>query len=687
MNPLPAGVRRPWFLLAFAILAFGSAADPGTVPVAQAGPAARTGEQQARPDATRPQATYRVEVNYVEVTARVTSADGEFVVDLGRDDFELLENGRPQAISDFRLVDLATTPRADVSPAWRDAEPDVRTTAIPFDGRVYVLVLDTLHVAAERSGDVRRMARRFLEQYFVDGDMAAVVNTTGAAQPAQELTTSRARLLSAVDTFMGSKGNGEGAFAVNPAVVSDIVPGGATRAAEDVLSSLKTLTELLSGVHGRRKAVVFISEGPAFCLDAQLKGGARGALNQASQALVAAANRGNVAIYGIDPRGLDPSIGDCDLDAGIQSLRSISNGTGGFATVNSNNFDAGFDRIQRENSRYYVLGYYPSEHAPEGSFRKFELRTRRPGLQVEARQGYMTPRHSPARPPEKGSMQASALLRDAMDSVLPVNGLRLAASAAPFRGARPGAEVVVSVWVDGRDVTFKSAGGRFTGGLELAVGTMNSRGESGADEYSLVEMPLEGRSHSNVASAGIRIVRSLAVAPGRHQLRVGVLDRPTGRVGVVHLDLIVPDFRKAAFGMSGMLLSSSLAGMVPTAPGGPLGRLQRQLPGPPTLAREFRADEDLALYAEVYGARPAAPDLLVEASVVDEDGREIYRSDDTEVGTAASGVVARDGMVEIHRVVPLRGLLPGCYLLRFEAGPAVGGEALIRREVPFSIVR
>jgi hypothetical protein len=284
----------------------------------------------------------------------------------------------------------------------------------------------------------------------------------------------------------------------------------------------------------------------------------------------------------------------------------------------------------------------------------------------------------------------SRALLDAMDSVLPVSGLGISAVAVPFRGEKAGAELLVSLAVDGRDITFRPGDGRSAGGLEVALGTMSSRGEQGASQHELVQLPLEERSRATVSAFGLRIVRKVAVAPGRHQLRVGVLDRPTGRVGVVHLDILLPDYRKAPFDISGILLTSSLAGRVPTARGGPLEQLQRLLPGPPALTREFRIGEDLALYAEIYGNAARLPGFAVVASVLDEGGREVQRQDqppddagerrDADVGRGSADPVA------VRRMIPLRDLGPGHYLLRLEARTGSGKPQTTRREVPFSIV-
>ncbi|MBM3820591.1 MAG: hypothetical protein FJW14_16460, partial [Acidimicrobiia bacterium] len=74
-----------------------------------------------------PPVTFRVEVNYVEVDAIVTDANGNPITDLTQKDFQILEDGRPQTISTFSMVNLPVE-RAE-RPLFADApiEPDVRT--------------------------------------------------------------------------------------------------------------------------------------------------------------------------------------------------------------------------------------------------------------------------------------------------------------------------------------------------------------------------------------------------------------------------------------------------------------------------------------------------------------------------------------------------------------------------------
>ncbi len=132
----------------------------------------------------------------------------------------------------------------------------------------------------------------------------------------------------------------------------------------------------------------------------------------ATRDAIGAATRANVAIYGIDPRGLT-DLGDESIELGSfpddtslgvgqsslqnelrlsqDSLRTLSEETGGFAVVNKNDFSTAFQRIVEDNSSYYVLAYYPPDARP-GRTHKIDVRVTRPGLTVRARKAYLTPK-------------------------------------------------------------------------------------------------------------------------------------------------------------------------------------------------------------------------------------------------------------------------------------------------------
>ena len=116
--------------------------------------------------------TFRVQVDVVEVDASVTDAAGNVVTDLTQDDFEILENGRPQTITSFGLVNIPRTREERPLFTANRIEPDVQANNLG-EGRLYVFALD--QVTGEQILRTRRFVRRFLEQYFAPIDLGAVV--------------------------------------------------------------------------------------------------------------------------------------------------------------------------------------------------------------------------------------------------------------------------------------------------------------------------------------------------------------------------------------------------------------------------------------------------------------------------------------------------------------------------------
>ncbi|MGH9256433.1 MAG: hypothetical protein ACRD3C_17885, partial [Vicinamibacterales bacterium] len=127
-------------------------------------PAAQTPPQTA-PENQQPSVTFRAETNFVEVHAIVTDENGAFVKDLTAADFEVLEDGRPQAPVVFSMVDLPIEPPFTPVNAGAPIEPDVKATTRTFDGRLYIFLMDDLHTNITRTNIVRELAKRFIDQY------------------------------------------------------------------------------------------------------------------------------------------------------------------------------------------------------------------------------------------------------------------------------------------------------------------------------------------------------------------------------------------------------------------------------------------------------------------------------------------------------------------------------------------
>jgi len=105
--------------------------------------------------------------------------------------------------------------------------------------------------------------------------------------------------------------------------------------------------------------------------------------------LTRSANRANVTMYTIDPRGLvgmgdideqvDPSQWQDYVRKSQDSLRVLAEETGGLAVVNQNDFSRALKRIDAETSDYYMLGYYSKNADPTKRRRQIQVKVTRAG--------------------------------------------------------------------------------------------------------------------------------------------------------------------------------------------------------------------------------------------------------------------------------------------------------------------
>src|SRR3954463_11372463 len=324
-------------LMGLFLLFAGSALVAGQAP-----PAAQ--QPPAAPAAQQPP-TFKVRVDFVEVDAVVTDRQGRIVRDLKKEDFQVLEDGKSQSITNFTLVDIPVDKESRPLFAAAPIEPDVKSNEKPFDGRVYVMVVDDLHTRFGRSIRVKAAAKQFIERRLGANDLMAVVHTAGSSEANQEFTSNKRLLLAAVDKTQGRKLDSATANKTNEYnrtrdmrqqgdPLND--PNDMERGfnARSTLDTLRNVADWFGSVRGRRKAILFVSEGIDYDIYDVFRGGNGATPSSASTVMdatreaIAAATRSNVAIYGIDPRGLT-DLGDETID--IQSFpddTSLGVGTG-----------------------------------------------------------------------------------------------------------------------------------------------------------------------------------------------------------------------------------------------------------------------------------------------------------------------------------------------------------------------
>ena len=680
-------------------------------PVSQAPappPQAQQPAQQTPVD--QPPVTFRVEVNYVEVDALVTDADGKPIANLTKDDFELFEDGKKQDVATFALVNIPIERAERPLFASGPVQPDVQTND-HIEGRIYLLVLDDLHTDVTRSPRVKAAATRFIENNFGTNDLAAVV-FTGRSGDGQDFTNNPRLLVNAINKFSGRKLRSatltriEGAR-VDPAT-QQLAPGDdidqIDRAfrARQMANNVRKLAEFMAGVHGRRKSMLLIGEGVDYDIYeavGQLGSTASSVLLDTHDA-IAAATRGNVTIYTIDPRGLMNAEGDLIEVAGTvgdadsrsianemrlsqDSLRVLADSTGGFAAVNRNDLNGAFDRIVSENSSYYMLGFYSTNDRRNGRYRKLEVRVKRPGLRVRNRTGYYEARgRAPSQPNASNSPTALPVaVTEALGSPLPMSGVPMKVFAAPYKGQAPNAAVALVFEIDIRNFDFVQNGGTFNEQVDVAFTSVNTQGKVFPGERQTATLTLKPDTYERAKARGLRVLSQANLPPGRYQIRVAAGNK-SGKAGSVVYDLEVPDFSKEAFTMSGVSLTAASAGQSPTIkPKDPLGDF---LPGPPTATREFEKGDLLVLFAEFYeNARGSAAHMLdFKAELRAEGGRVVQQVSDERSSTELQG---SNGGYGFQARLPLESVEPGLYVIHVEGRSRANQDTVATREIQIRV--
>ena len=671
--------------------------------------AAQAPPPQAPPDTPPP--TFQVEVNYVEVDAVITDAQGNAVTDLTVDDFEVREDGQPQEVTAFSVVNLPI--ERPERPLFAEApiEPDVQNNTAA-EGRIYMIVLDDLHVGFARTPRVQLALRTFIEENFGSNDLAAVVFTSGRSTDGQDFTNNRRLLLAAIDRFSGRNLRSEAleiadALARNSSnsrgMPTDPLEFERAQRARTTLTLVRQLAEFMEGIRGRRKTILLVSEGISYDIYDPFTNSAAGLIMLRANDAVAAATRANVAIYAIDPRGLTafeetieapgtPSDGPQYSVVGALrsaqqlsrlSLQVLAEETGGFAAVNRNDFADAFARIVQENSTYYVLGYYPSNERRDGRFRRLEVLVKRPGLQVRARRGYVAPRgRAPEPRPAAAAADGESLSPasvSALSSPIPISGVPLTLFAAAYKGTAPNASIALALEMRVDRFAFEERNGTFNDHVEVAFTSVDADGTVRNGNRHRLTLELRPETHAIAMQRGLRVVSEIALPPGLYQLRGVATDEGGNRSGSVLYDLEVPDFYAPGLSMSGVSLTVASERATPTI----LGKdpLADFLPGPPVTTREFAPQDVLTLFAEFYENTPGAPEHVVDlaTTVRAADGRIVFEQREERSSADLQGA---GGGYGYGPQIPLSDMAPGTYVIRVEGrSRADDADAIIGRDL------
>jgi VWFA-related protein len=386
-----------------------------------------------------------VNVGVVNVDVYVTDKQGNAVKGLTKNDFQLLENGRPvevtnfYAVSDGKPVTPLTAVETEAAPAVPGAPPgEMEKVQTPEDQRLRLIVyIDNYNLRPFDRNRVMRELRAFIGNNLSKGDQLMLATYDRELHIRRTFTSDPSLIAAAMLDLEKISAQGVHADSDRRDVLQRIQDSqGVTEAegyahsyAQNVfndlsfsLDALKKIVDAMAGMPGR-KAVVYVSDGLPMIAGQdifyalQAKYGTQTSSMTSTleynvarrlDEMTAQANANRITFYAIDAAGLRtysansaenqgvgsqaPGVGQLVDSVNISNLQStlqtLAEKTGGVAILNTNTITPRLARVASDFNTYYSLGYTPP-HFGDGRYYKIEVKVKgRKDLQVRHREGY-----------------------------------------------------------------------------------------------------------------------------------------------------------------------------------------------------------------------------------------------------------------------------------------------------------
>jgi VWFA-related protein len=474
----------------------------------------------------------------------------------------------------------------------------------------------------------------------------------------------------------------------------------ASEALERDQQGLTTVNSILALVNGLknapgRKAIVFFSEGlvlPPRAADAL-------------RSVVSEANRGGVTFYAADAAGLRTVSSASETRRDLASvtqvlenpdsakpgellkaierkedllrsdpqsgLAALAHDTGGFLVSDTNAIARSLQVAEEDLSAYYLLEYAPSNELWDGSFRRIEVKVRRPGAHVQARQGYFaarTPMPTPLLAYEAPVLAALELAPKARDLDFTATALRV-----PDLADEYAVPIAVDVPGDAPTLVRDEKQKRYSQDFTVLVLVRDATGRvlRKLSRRFATTGPLDKADEAR--KGRLLVLRETWLPTGLYTVEVAVQDAPSGRLGVQRIPLEIADESQMG------LRVSHLAVVGHVTPRG-----EGRADAPSLVAEGLQLYPSAGATTSLAAGKPIAFFMSAQSA----PGRPTPRAviellrDGTAVFQAPVEFKAAIGRSTLLGGVPLDGLSPGSYLLR---ASVQDGVDLAVRAIPLTL--
>jgi VWFA-related protein len=662
----------------------------------------------------QPQPTFTANSNLVIVDVTVQDKSGRPIDGLKPADFAVFEDGKPQKIAVFEFQKLSNDPEPPPKLALADQLklPEAPKTAITaerpgqvqyHDKRLMVFYLDFSSMGVEEQLRAQEAALDYAAKHITKDDLVAILLYTSQVQVLTDFTADRDVINSIIKGLpIGEMSELAGLADTTDANGEDT---GAAFVADETEFNIFNTDQKLAAIEQaarmlaplpEKKALIYFSAGV----------NKTGIDNQAQlEATINAAVKANLAIYPIDARGLmaDPPGGDASHAAsrgtGIfngsvynqqratindsqETLYTLAADTGGKAFFDSNDITAGIVQAQQQMRSYYLLGYYTTNPAQDGKYRKITVKlTNQLSAKLEHRKGYYASKVWG----KLNGQEKEQQLKEALSAGDPATDLPLALQVNYFRVAPTTYFVPVSIKIPGSVVALAAKGGASVTQFDFAGQIQDEQHGVAGNVRDNITIHLDKDNAAKAGQKSFQYDAGFTLEPGKYRLKFVVRENVTGKLGTFDMRFTIPDLSADTTGLklSSIVWSSQREPLKAAVGAAEKITAKERLANPlivgeekivPNITRVFRRSQNLYVTFDVYDAQPDPADgqsarLKVRMSLFNRKGVKAF-----EVGPVDATHLAatRPGAVPVQIQVPLKDLAPGRYICQIDVIDQLG---------------
>ncbi|HUD13352.1 MAG TPA: VWA domain-containing protein [Terracidiphilus sp.] len=602
--------------------------------------------------------TLSVKVQLVVEAVVVKDKEGKSIPGLTAKDFSLTEDGVPQTVRICEHQNLAaqSTPLPVLKPADEDiriykklAHTQIAPESVDKERyknrRLLAIYFDMSAMGPADQMRALSAAKQFIRTQMTTVDLVSILRYQGGSVDIlQDFTADRNKLLSILETLVVGEAQGD-TETIDDASSADT---GAAFGQDDSefnvfntdrqLSALQTAARMLGQLE-EKKSLVYFASGLRLngidnqaqlhaTVDAAIKAGvsfwpidARGLVAQAPLGDATQGSPGNSAIYS----GTAAQANTTNFQQSQDTLYALAGDTGGKALFDSNDLDRGLVQAQDAISDYYLLGYYATNTAKNGHFRRVKITLNQDlAASLNYRQGYYADKEFS----RFTAVDKERQLEDALMLEDPITELSIAMEIDHFQLNRAEYFVPIVVKIPGRELALAKRGGAehtlidFVGEIKDLTG-----GATVSNVRDNVNIKLSDATAAELAHRPIEYDTGFTLLPGKYSIKFLARDDETGRIGTYQTTFTIPNLNKEEkrIPISSVVLSSQRVDLkdalfdaakakdqVKEAAVNPLVQDGKKLV--PSVTRVFSTARQMFVYLQAYKPPPAANDRTASAT-------------------------------------------------------------------------